>query len=91
MDNYHRGLALPLKMLCDRTLQFLGQCGGRVFDQVNESFFDLADGSADTGLQTAYFDAIKRLRADKTVIIDQWLAAVASAFDDLAVMAVSRD
>ncbi|MBV1932475.1 MAG: DUF1631 domain-containing protein, partial [Porticoccaceae bacterium] len=85
------GLALPLKMLCDRTLQFLGQCGGRVFDQVNESFFDLADSSANAGLQTAYFDAIKQLRADKTVIIDQWLAAVASAFDDLAVMAVSRD
>lgn len=89
--NPHRGLALPLKMLCDRTRQFLGERGARVFDQINESFFDLADSSSDAGLQTAYFDAIKRLRADKAVIIEQWSAGVASAFDSLPAMAIPCD
>ena len=78
-------------MLADRHRSFLADGLETVFAQVNEAFFDAADSSPDVALQTAYFDAMKMLRAQRSQIQEDIVDQVAEAFFTLAVSVEQDD
>lgn len=83
VDGYNRARLASLKMLKDRTHNFLTERSRALFDQVTEVLFDKADDLECVASQTQYFDAIKLLRGDRQDVIDCWLRGVSAGFDNL--------
>ncbi len=83
VDGYNRARLASLKMLRDRTHNFLTERSRALFDQVTEVLFDKADDLECAASQTQYFDAIKLLRADRHDVIERWLSGVSAGFDNL--------
>ncbi len=83
VDGYNRARLASLKMLRDRTHNFLTERSGILFDLVTEVLFEKADDLECAASQTQYFDAIKLLRADRRDVIERWLNGVSAGFDSL--------
>ncbi len=75
--------AAPLRMLQDRTQQFLQARLTALFKQVWNEFFELADNTDSIALQTQYLDTMKAMRLDKGAIESAFLKAVSADYDAL--------
>ncbi len=75
--------AAPVRMLQDRTQQFLRSRLANLFKQVWDEFFELSDNTDSIALQTQYLDTMKAMRLEKAAIESALLNAVTADYDAL--------
>ncbi len=75
--------AAPLRMLQDRTQQYLRSRLTTLFKRVWDEFFELADNTDSIPLQTQYLDTMKAMRLEKGAIETALLNAVNADYDAL--------
>ncbi|MDM3871063.1 DUF1631 family protein [Porticoccus sp. W117] len=73
----------PLRMLRDRAERHFGARLKAVFEQVDDTFFDLADRSDNSRQQTLYFDAMRLIRFERKNIESGFQNSLELAFDSL--------
>lgn len=75
--------AAPVRMLQDRTQQFLRSRLANLFKQVWDELFELSDNTDNVALQTQYLDTMKAMRLEKAAIESALLNAVSADYDAL--------
>lgn len=73
----------PMRMLRDRAERHFVARLKVVLDQVDDTFFDLADSADNHRQQTHYFDAMRLIRVERKAIERSFVGAVSKAFDRL--------
>ncbi|MGS2724176.1 DUF1631 family protein [Porticoccus sp. GXU_MW_L64] len=73
----------PLRMLRDRAERHFSTRLKAVFEQVDDTFFDLADRSDNSRQQTLYFDAMRLIRFERKNIESSFQNSLELAFDSL--------
>ncbi|MCV6605950.1 MAG: DUF1631 domain-containing protein [Porticoccaceae bacterium] len=73
----------PLRMLRDRAERHFAARLKAVFEQVDDTFFDLADRSDNSRQQTLYFDAMRLIRFERKNIESAFQNSLELAFDSL--------
>ncbi|MDM3871064.1 DUF1631 family protein [Porticoccus sp. W117] len=69
-----------LQMLASKSVNFIADRLEVVFEQVDDTFFDLADNAENNQQQTVYFDAMRVLRMNRNSIEQECLKYVRSGF-----------
>ena len=80
----------PLRMLRDRAERHFAARLKGVFEQVDDTFFDLADRADNYRQQTRYFDAMRLIRFERKTIESAFQQSVGLAFDSLVDEALSE-
>ncbi len=75
--------AAPVRMLQDRTQQFLRSRLANLFKLVWDEFFELSDNTDSVALQTQYLDTMKAMRLEKAAIESSLLNALNADYDAL--------
>jgi hypothetical protein len=73
----------PLRELRDMTRKSLSEKLSTVFEQVDDTFFDLADRAESNSEQTAYFDAMRMIRLERKAIEQKFSISIDQAFQQL--------
>ena len=73
-----------LRMLRGRAERHFASRLKMVFDQVDDTFFDLADSARNHRRQTHYFDAMRLIRVERKTISSEFVRAISGAFEFLA-------
>ncbi|UTW46429.1 DUF1631 domain-containing protein [bacterium SCSIO 12696] len=73
----------PLRMLRDRAERHFANRLKAVFEQVDDTFFDLADRADNSRQQTSYFDAMRLIRFERKAIESSFQQNLGLAFDGL--------
>lgn len=83
-------LPQPVLALQGRARTCLASCLNAMFDQVDDTFFDLADRADNNRQQTMYFDAMRLLRVERKNIEHNFFRVLTQGFQQLGV-SVSPD
>ena len=73
-------LSPALQMLASKSVNFIADRLEVVFEQVDDTFFDLADNAENNQQQTVYFDAMRILRMNRNSIEQEYLKYIRSGF-----------
>ncbi|UTW46430.1 DUF1631 domain-containing protein [bacterium SCSIO 12696] len=73
-------LSPALQMLASKSVNYIADRLEVVFEQVDDTFFDLADNAENNQQQTVYFDAMRVLRMNRNSIEQECLKYVRSGF-----------
>ncbi|TNF09317.1 MAG: DUF1631 family protein, partial [Gammaproteobacteria bacterium] len=76
-------LPQPVLALQGRARTCLATCLNAMFDQVDDTFFDLADRADNNRQQTMYFDAMRLLRVERKNIEHNFFRALTQGFQQL--------
>ena len=77
-------LPLPLQQLREQSLTFFAEKLATCFEQVDDTFFDLADRAENNTEQAGYFDAMRLIRIGRKTIEQRFAEELASAFNQLS-------
>lgn len=76
-------LPQPVLALQGRARTYLATCLNAMFDQVDDTFFDLADRADNNRQQTLYFDAMRLIRMERKNIEHHFFRALTQGFQSL--------
>ncbi|WP_461518757.1 DUF1631 family protein [Porticoccus sp.] len=76
-------LPQPVLALQGRARTYLAACLNSMFDQVDDTFFDLADRADNNRQQTLYFDAMRMIRVERKNIEHHFFRALTQGFQQL--------
>ncbi|TNE95481.1 MAG: DUF1631 family protein, partial [Gammaproteobacteria bacterium] len=76
-------LPQPVLALQGRARTFLATCLTTMFDQVDDTFFDLADRADNNRQQTMYFDAMRLIRVERKNIEHHFFRSLTQGFQQL--------